>query len=93
MDSRCLASTSNSERLPEVGKLRSDILSSPNAAKSGLLASLKFCLKVSSFLANRSVKAVRSCRPNWLFLLDEASREQELVMARYLRERFIHFLD
>jgi hypothetical protein len=93
MDYRCLARTSNSERLPEVGRLRSEILSSPKAAKRGLLASLKFCLKVSSFLARRSVKAVRSCSPNWLFLLEEARREQELVMARYLSDRLIHFLD
>jgi hypothetical protein len=54
---------------------------------------LKFVLAVISFLDMRSTKAVRSCSPNWLFLLEEARREQEFVMARYLRLRLIHFFD
>ena len=85
--------TYKSDIFPELGKLKSDIFSSPKAANIALEESLKFFLAVISFLASKSQKAVLSCSPNWLFLLEDARSEHELEMARYLRVRLIHFLD
>lgn len=69
----------------------SEILSSPKTAKRGLAKSLKLGLVGSWFLARRSAKAERNCRPSWLFLLEEQAMEQELVWARKRRLRAIHF--
>lgn len=92
MDSSCLSSTSRLVRLPELGRLISEILSSPKTEKMGLENSLKLGLVGSWFLLRRSVKAERNCRPSWLFLLEEEAMEQEFVWAMKRRLRAIHFL-